>query len=176
MGTTREIRIGKVAGLSSYDLAVKNGTFTGTLAEYLNKEQKYYNDMVAYGTELKEEIGTMVQPATSFVSDLAAHTNIASGNDATVIYTRRFPKPVYLTMSAFIQFGVGVSVTDVTMGVYINDQAICVTNAASTNVLNLSTNYGISANDELTIKVWHGDSVNRLISASAINLTATERS
>ncbi len=174
--STREIRIGKVAGLSSYDLAVKNGTFTGTLAEYLNKEQKYYNDMVTYGNNLKEEINTLVQPATSFISEPAAHTNIATGNEATVIYTRRFSKPVYLTMSAFIQFGVGVSVTDATMAVYVNDQAICMTNAASANVLNVSTNYGLSANDEITIKVSHGDSVNRLISGSAINLTTTERS
>lgn len=174
--STREIRIGKVAGLSSYDLAVKNGTFTGTLAEYLNKEQKYYNDMVTYGNNLKEEINTIIQPATSFISEPAMHTNVATGSVATTIYTKRFPKPIYLTMSAFIQFGVGILATDVTMSVCVNGETICMTNASSANVLNISTNYAISANDELTITVSHGDTVNRLISVSAINLTATERS
>lgn len=54
---TREIRLGSIKGLSSYELAVKSGTFTGTLIEYLNKEQQYYNDMVLYGDALKDELG-----------------------------------------------------------------------------------------------------------------------
>lgn len=175
MSAVREIRIGKVAGLSSYDLAVKNGTFTGTLTEYLNKEQQYYNDMVSYCTEFKEEINTIVQPKTAFVPDTVQTTSVVTGEDTTV-YSKRFTKPAFLTMSAFVQFSVGVSVTNPVMSVYINDTPICMSGAASSNVVGLSTNYAIDANDELIIKIKHDDSVNRLISISSINLTTTERS
>lgn len=50
--TYREINLGRVTGLSSYELAIKNGTFEGTEEEYTRKEQKIYDDVV----EIKEEI------------------------------------------------------------------------------------------------------------------------
>ena len=43
--SVRKINVGRITGLSSYELAVKHG-FEGTEEDYVNKEQKIYNDMV----------------------------------------------------------------------------------------------------------------------------------
>ena len=53
----REINLGKVFdGMSSYQLAVKHGKFTGTEEQYVAKEQESYDKMVEYGNNLKEEM------------------------------------------------------------------------------------------------------------------------
>ena len=43
-----EKNLGRVSGLSSYELAVKNGTFSGTEEDYVKKEQQVYQDMLKY--------------------------------------------------------------------------------------------------------------------------------
>ena len=43
---TKEINVGNIVGLNSYELAVKTGKFDGTLEEYIEKEQETYNKMV----------------------------------------------------------------------------------------------------------------------------------
>lgn len=43
---TREINVGRITGLSSYELACKYG-FVGTEEEYVNKETDIYNKMLA---------------------------------------------------------------------------------------------------------------------------------
>ena len=53
----REINLGKMFnGKSSYELAVEHGKFIGTEEQYVEKEQKAYDDIVEYGEELKEEL------------------------------------------------------------------------------------------------------------------------
>ena len=55
----REINIGRVTGLSSYELAVKNGTFEGTEQEYVDKEQKVYNDIVNLKKDFDESLSSI---------------------------------------------------------------------------------------------------------------------
>lgn len=81
---TREIRVGKITGLSSYQLAIKNGTFTGTLTEYLNKEQQYYNDMVAYGDELREYVDGLDIKDAARVINTVGDTDISTIADGTL--------------------------------------------------------------------------------------------
>lgn len=57
MSRTRQLDLGRVVGLNSYELAVKLGKFQGTLEEYLDKEQQTFDGMVNYGEELKELVG-----------------------------------------------------------------------------------------------------------------------
>ena len=57
MSRTRQLDLGRVVGLNSYELAVKLGKFKGTLEEYLDKEQQTFDNMVNYGEELKELVG-----------------------------------------------------------------------------------------------------------------------
>ena len=99
---TREIRLVKVTGLSSYELAVQSGMFTGSLSDYLNKEQQYYNDMVTYGEQLKDSIDTLVRPITANVTDEIdpAHDTITS-DAATTVYTYQFITDAYASISAF---------------------------------------------------------------------------
>ena len=85
MGTTREIRVGKIAGKNSYELAVESGVFSGTLAEYLAKEQKAYDDMVTYGSALKAEIETLVHPRYDFSAEVST-ADYAVANQATEMY------------------------------------------------------------------------------------------
>ena len=39
---TREINVGRITGKSSYELALEAGTFTGTEAEYNEREARLY--------------------------------------------------------------------------------------------------------------------------------------
>lgn len=55
----REINIGRVTGLSSYELAVKNGAFEGTEQEYVDKEQKVYNDIVNLKKDFDESLSSI---------------------------------------------------------------------------------------------------------------------
>ena len=52
----RQLTVGPISGLSSYELAIKFGLFTGTEAEYAQKEQKVYNDMVEYTKSAQNQI------------------------------------------------------------------------------------------------------------------------
>lgn len=55
--TYREINLGKIFnGKSSYELAVEHGKFIGTEEQYVQKEQKAYDDIVKYGNNLKQEL------------------------------------------------------------------------------------------------------------------------
>lgn len=69
---TKELVLGRVQGLSSYELAIQTGAFSGTLAEYLNKEQEYYNKMVKYGESIKEDIQTIKSEIDSIKNRLTA--------------------------------------------------------------------------------------------------------
>ena len=53
----REINIGRVTGLSSYELAVLHGKFTGTEEEFVEKEMAIFNDI----SKAKEDVNTAVQ-------------------------------------------------------------------------------------------------------------------
>ena len=53
----REINIGRVTGLSSYELAVAHGKFTGTEEEFVEKEMEMFNKI----TDAKEEIDQTVE-------------------------------------------------------------------------------------------------------------------
>lgn len=82
---TREIRLPSVKGLNSYELAVKSGTFTGTLIEYLNKEQQYYNDMVIYGDALKDELGGIdTETLNELMADAVRYEEFATYADMEV--------------------------------------------------------------------------------------------
>ena len=52
----RKLVVGPISGMSSYELAIKYGSFTGTEAEYAQKEQKVFDDMVEYANNIKQEI------------------------------------------------------------------------------------------------------------------------
>lgn len=66
----REINLGNLNGLSSYELAVKNGTFSGTEQDYVKKEQKTYDDMVAYIENFKKQLGLINTEAMKRLYDV----------------------------------------------------------------------------------------------------------
>lgn len=59
----KKVDIGRIAGLTSYELAVRNG-FIGTEEEYIQKEQKTYNDMVNYADDSKAEMNRLISSVT----------------------------------------------------------------------------------------------------------------
>lgn len=75
---TRDINIGRLTGLSSYELAVKHG-YEGTEEEYVNKENAVYNNVIMYGTELKQELskyGDISKVLPSRMNDLGVVENM----------------------------------------------------------------------------------------------------
>ena len=56
----REINLGRIVGDSSYELAVKHGKFEGSEEEYVEKEQKVYDDMVKFCDDMKLELSGLV--------------------------------------------------------------------------------------------------------------------
>ena len=74
---TKRVDIGRVTGLSSYELAVKHG-FTGTEEEYVNRENSIYNDMQQYADDSKAEMNRL----------LGTITDSDSANLAEVIASR----------------------------------------------------------------------------------------
>lgn len=53
----REVNLGNIFnGKSSYELAVEHEKFIGTEEQYVDKEQKAYDDIVEYGEKLKAEL------------------------------------------------------------------------------------------------------------------------
>ena len=56
----REINLGRIVGDSSYELAVKHGKFEGSEEEYVEKEQKVYDDMVKFCNDMKLELSGLV--------------------------------------------------------------------------------------------------------------------
>ena len=86
MGTTnkpvyREINIGRVTGLSTYELAVKNGMFSGTEEEYVKKEQKVYDDVL----ELKNSIDTSLSDIRSTMKNIGYRMNFLGYIDESKI-------------------------------------------------------------------------------------------
>ena len=61
---TKEVNVGNIQGLSSYQLAVTSGKFTGTLEDYLNKEMSIYNDMVDYAYKAKSNMEDLLSSIT----------------------------------------------------------------------------------------------------------------
>ena len=61
---TKQVDIGKISGLSSYELAVLTGQFEGTLEEYVRREQLMYDKTVAYTDKAKAEMEEMLASAT----------------------------------------------------------------------------------------------------------------
>lgn len=71
--TYREVNFGRIVGDNSYELAVKHGKFEGTEEEYVEKEQKTFDDMVAYCESVKEELSGITplpQKVLSRMNDL----------------------------------------------------------------------------------------------------------
>lgn len=56
----KRVNVGRIAGLNSYELAVKLGLFTGTYEEYCNREMEVYNDMVKYYRNARAEIDRII--------------------------------------------------------------------------------------------------------------------
>lgn len=56
----REVNLGNIFnGKSSYELAVEHEKFIGTEEQYVDKEQKAYDDIVEYGENLKAELASI---------------------------------------------------------------------------------------------------------------------
>ena len=62
---TREIDVGSVRGLSSYELAVLTGKFDGTLEEYIDKEQEVYDKTVDYSDHMLAEMEQRLASVTN---------------------------------------------------------------------------------------------------------------
>ena len=67
-----EKNLGRVSGLSSYELAVKNGTFSGTEEDYVKKEQQVYQDMLKYSDKSVAQMKQLLSSATDNDSDTNA--------------------------------------------------------------------------------------------------------
>lgn len=67
----REINIGRVTGLSSYELAVAHGKFTGTEEEYVDKEVELFNDI----TKAKEEVNKAVNEVKTISANINQRLN-----------------------------------------------------------------------------------------------------
>lgn len=64
-----EKNVGKISGLSSYELAVRTGAFSGSLEEYINKETQVYQDMVKRSDDSVAEMKRLLASATDVDSD-----------------------------------------------------------------------------------------------------------
>ena len=62
---TKEINVGNIVGLNSYELAVKTGKFDGTLEEYIAKEQETYDKMIEYADAIKADMESILTSLTS---------------------------------------------------------------------------------------------------------------
>lgn len=69
---TKTIDVGRVVGLSTYELAKKHG-FIGTEEEFVDKESKVYDDMKDYADQSKVEMNRLIASAT----EAAQNTNLA---------------------------------------------------------------------------------------------------
>ena len=67
---TKEINIGNIVGLNSYELAVQTGKFDGTLEEYIEKEQETYNKMIEYADAIKADMESILASVTNGSSDM----------------------------------------------------------------------------------------------------------
>lgn len=56
----REVNLGRIVGDNSYELAVKHGKFEGSEEEYVEKEQKVYDDMVKFCNDMKLELSDKI--------------------------------------------------------------------------------------------------------------------
>lgn len=79
-----EQNLGRVSGLSSYELAVKNGTFSGTEEEYVKKEQQVYQDMLQYSDSSVAQMKQLLASATDQDSDTNAEIIDSRGNFNTL--------------------------------------------------------------------------------------------
>lgn len=82
----RVVNVGKVTGMSSYELAVSLGLFAGTEAEYAQKEQLIYDQMVAYGDDLKKQIeehGGIGSGDTSYIGSWFEDNDVDSLNEVS---------------------------------------------------------------------------------------------
>ena len=173
---SREIRIGKVAGMSSYELAVQAGTFSGTLSEYLNKEQKYYDDMVTYGEQLRSEINSIVRPTQSNVTTTVDTTKLTVPNDAEFeLYRYAFTFDAYASISAFIIMNATAEIANANIKLYHNGTLVGAT-GISNNILSIHGELSVSENDEIWITVYQSSGLSRTISDSSIQINITERS
>ena len=176
MSTSREIRLGKVTGLSSYELAVQSGMFTGSLSDYLNKEQQYYNDMVTYGDQLLANINTLVRPATYNVTDsIPAATGTIPTATETTVYTYQFTTDAFASISAFAILSSTASIANGYIKMYLNDNLVAAS-GISNNILSANANLMVSLNDELTVVIYHDSGLSRTITDSSIQINYTERS
>lgn len=64
---TKTVDVGRITGFSSYELAVKNGSFTGTEQDYVNKEMNVYNDMKTYADDSITTMNQLVADITNSI-------------------------------------------------------------------------------------------------------------
>ena len=79
-----EKNLGRVSGLSSYELAVKTGAFSGTEEEYVAKEQQVYQDMLQYSDQSVAQMKQLLASATDNDSDTNAEIIDSRGNFNTL--------------------------------------------------------------------------------------------
>lgn len=79
-----EKNLGRVSGLSSYELAVKNGTFSGTEEDYVKKEQQVYQDMLKYSDQSVAQMKQLLASATDNDTDTNAEVINSRGQFDTL--------------------------------------------------------------------------------------------
>ena len=79
-----EKNLGRVSGLSSYELAVKNGTFSGTEEDYVKKEQQVYQDMLQYSDKSVAQMKQLIASATDNDTDTNAEVINSRGQFSTL--------------------------------------------------------------------------------------------
>ena len=171
---TKEIRVGKVAGMSSYELAIASGAFKGTLSEYINKEQQTYNDMVTYGNTIKEEVESLVHPRYNFTTASTEVQYVMTNVETELFYTK-MEYGVYASLSAFVVLEAETPVNDGIMSVYVNDSLVFAASIVN-NAVNLNTNLNLNKNDQVSIRMKQNSSVNRAVVNSAFSMLTFERS
>ena len=68
---TKEINVGNIVGLNSYEVAVKTDKVDGTLEEYIEKEQETYNKMVEYADAIKADMESILASVTNGTSGMS---------------------------------------------------------------------------------------------------------
>ena len=77
--TYREIDLGCLDGKSAYELAKDHG-FIGSEEDYVNQQQKYFNDMKDYGESLKKEMGQVGEQAMKRLNDMGDIEDVVRDN------------------------------------------------------------------------------------------------
>ena len=83
----KKVDVGRIAGLSSYELALRHG-FVGTEEEYIAKEQKTYTDMVNYADDSVKEMNDLISSVSESIQGEGIAEVIASRGEYDVLKER----------------------------------------------------------------------------------------